>query len=76
MISVLKVPGTKRLKLEYDELRSSFAVAFTFGCYVPAAEANRQGVGGTGGQHGHADSDDGTGLHSQMTDVEYFREQE
>jgi hypothetical protein len=33
----LKPPGTKRLKLEYDKLLSSFGFKFNLRCYMTAA---------------------------------------
>ena len=34
---MLKLPGTKRLKLEYGKLLSEFAFNFNLRCYTPAA---------------------------------------
>jgi len=37
---VLTAPGTKRLKLHYDELLSSFAFSFNLRCYSLAVDAD------------------------------------
>jgi hypothetical protein len=45
MNSMLRAPGTKRLKLQYDEPPSKFAFRFTLGRYTSGAREPLQGWG-------------------------------
>jgi len=57
----LKAPGTKRLKLKYDEVLSRFAFKFNLRRYIKASEAafrqvRRRGAGGASGGGGNPEA--------------------